>query len=97
MVAVPRLTGLPVPEAHDTALDGGLLAVEHAPFGPLADRRVTRQQPAPGGVPLHGSAVQVWTGPPPGNPGGGGAGVAPDGPGPAVPGPGRPARATDEE
>ncbi|MBC3192312.1 PASTA domain-containing protein [Pseudonocardia sp. C8] len=87
VVTVPPLTGLDVTQAHDTALDGGVLAVEHSSCGAEPERRVLRQEPRPGAVVPYGSAVDVWTGPPPddGN-GGGGGGVLPVHPGPVLSG-----------
>lgn len=86
IVTVPHLAGLDVPRAHDTALDGGVLAVEEGVAGHLPERRVTGQQPPGGETVPWGSTVQVWTSPPPdpGDPGGGGGdgGPAPVGPGP---------------
>ena len=83
-MTVPQLTGLGVAQAHDAALDGGVLAVEHGSCGGEQERWVLRQEPTAGAVVPFGSAVQVWTGPPPGDDdgGGGGGGVLPVHPGP---------------
>lgn len=88
VVSIPSLTGLDVPRAHDTALDGGVLAVEHGPPGEVPERRVTGQQPPAGEVVPRGSTVQMWTAPPPDDEdgGGGGGGVRPVGPGPVLSG-----------
>lgn len=88
---VPDLVGLPAAEAHDKALDAGLLAVPRnathtgAGRGPIAD-----QEPAAGGRLERGAEVRIWieggaarsaTDPgPDGGPdgsGGGGGGVSP--------------------
>ncbi|MBP2367874.1 PASTA domain-containing protein [Pseudonocardia parietis] len=89
VVTVPDLAGLDLPRAHDTALDGGLLAVEHETSDDAPQRRVVRQDPASGIVARYGSTVTVWAAPPPPDSGGGGgSGVAPVGPGPVLSGQG---------
>lgn len=89
VVTVPDLTGLDVLRAHDTALDGGLLAVEHDTSDDAPQRQVVRQDPASGTVARYGSSVTVWAAsPPPDSGGGGGSGVSPVGPGPVLSGQG---------
>ncbi|GAA1093956.1 MULTISPECIES: PASTA domain-containing protein [Pseudonocardia] len=88
VVVVPDLTGLDVAGAHDVALDGGVLAVEHRRPGEDPPQRcVLEQEPRAGAVVTFGSTVRMWTGPPPGDDGGGGGGgLRPVGPGPVVTG-----------
>ena len=89
VVTVPDLTGFDLPRAHDTALDGGLLAVEHDSSDGAPERRVVGQEPLPGAVARYGSSVTVWVeSPPPDSGGGGGSGVTPVGPGPVLSGQG---------
>jgi beta-lactam-binding protein with PASTA domain len=58
---VPRLTGIPVAEAHDRALDAGLLAVPENAWHTAAGRaHVGRQDPEPGTPVENGSVVRIW-------------------------------------
>ncbi|GAA4833132.1 hypothetical protein GCM10023201_21450 [Actinomycetospora corticicola] len=58
---VPELTGVPVSEAHDRALDAGLLAVPENAFHTAAGRaHVGRQDPEPGTSVETGSIVRIW-------------------------------------
>ena len=58
---VPELTGVPVQEAHDRALDAGLLAVPENAFHTGAGRaHVGRQDPEPGTSVETGSIVRIW-------------------------------------
>lgn len=58
---VPELTGVPVSEAHDRALDAGLLAVPENAFHTGAGRaHVGRQDPEPGTSLETGSIVRIW-------------------------------------
>lgn len=81
-VSVPVLVGLPLPVAHDVALDAGLLAVRDRE-DPGRDT-VTMQYPRPGHWLGRGEQVRIWTGPDEdpddddGGGGGGGGGVPPD-------------------
>lgn len=89
---MPELVGLSVEEAHDAALDAGLLAVNHSDSDPAAaagerasapPRRVYRQEPSTGVVVATGTRVGIW-GRRPDDPrsdddgGGGGGGGGPD-------------------
>lgn len=94
-VQVPVLVGLSVDEAHDAALDAGLLAVNHSESDPAATagqqassppRRVYRQEPPTATVMATGTRVGMWVRRPD-DPGsddddGGGPDLAPTGPGP---------------
>ncbi|MFP5070415.1 PASTA domain-containing protein [Pseudonocardia nantongensis] len=86
---VPELVGLSVEDAHDTALDAGLLAVEQDDADPDAGewgstggltpvRRVYRQEPSPGKAVATGARVGIWArrpdDPGPDDGGGGGGG-----------------------
>src|SRR4051812_9370682 len=87
---VPELVGLPASEAHDRALDAGVLAVGRNAVHTGAGRgHVNDQEPAPGEERERGSEVGIWiaggaarmpTGPDPddGPEGGGGGGVRPE-------------------
>ena len=90
-VRVPELVGLSVDEAHDAALDAGLLAVNHSESDPTATagertsappRRVYRQEPPTGAAVATGTRVRIWARRPddPGtdNDDGGGGGDGPD-------------------
>ena len=58
---VPELTGFPANEAHDLALDAGLLAVAENAFHTAAGRaHVGRQDPEPGTPVETGSIVRIW-------------------------------------
>jgi beta-lactam-binding protein with PASTA domain len=58
---VPRLTGVPAAEAHDLALDAGLLAVAENAWHTAAGRaHVGRQDPEPGTAVETGSVVRIW-------------------------------------
>jgi hypothetical protein len=83
---VPELVGLPAAEAHDRALDAGMLAVGRNAVHTGAGRaHMADQEPAPGEKLERGAEVGIWiaggaarpaTGPDPddGNEGGGGGG-----------------------
>lgn len=86
LARVPELVGLPAAEAHDRALDAGMLAVGRNAVHTGAGRaHVNDQEPAPGEKLERGAEVGIWiaggaarpaTGPDPddGNEGGGGGG-----------------------
>ena len=58
---VPQLTGFPAHEAHDLALDAGVLAVAENAFHTAAGRaHVGRQDPEPGTPVEPGSIVRIW-------------------------------------
>jgi hypothetical protein len=88
---VPELVGLPASEAHDRALDAGVLAVGRNAVHTGAGRgHVADQEPAPGEERERGAEVGIWiaggaartpTGPDPEDGpegGGGGGGVRPE-------------------
>src|SRR4051794_31871651 len=87
----PELVGLPASEAHDRALDAGVLAVGRNALHTGAGRgHVADQEPGPGEERERGSEVGIWiaggaartpTGPDPDDGpegGGGGGGVRPE-------------------
>jgi beta-lactam-binding protein with PASTA domain len=58
---VPQLTGVPANEAHDLALDAGVLAVAENAFHTAAGRaHVGRQEPEAGTAVEKGSIVRIW-------------------------------------
>jgi len=58
---VPELTGVPANEAHDLALDAGVLAVAENAFHTAAGRaHVGRQDPEAGTPVEKGSIVRIW-------------------------------------
>jgi beta-lactam-binding protein with PASTA domain len=58
---VPQLTGVPANEAHDLALDAGVLAVAENAFHTAAGRaHVGRQDPEAGTPVEKGSIVRIW-------------------------------------
>ena len=58
---VPELTGVPANEAHDRALDAGVLAVAENAWHTAAGRaHVGRQDPEPGTPVETGSIVRIW-------------------------------------
>jgi beta-lactam-binding protein with PASTA domain len=58
---VPQLTGVPANEAHDRALDAGVLAVAENAFHTGAGRaHVGRQEPEAGTPVEKGSIVRIW-------------------------------------
>ena len=60
-VHVPELAGLPAAEAHDRALDAGLLAVAENAWHTGAGRaHVDRQDPQPGTQLATGAIVRIW-------------------------------------
>lgn len=60
-VRVPELVGVPAIEAHDRALDAGLLAVaENATHTAAGRGRIDRQDPDPGVELEHGAIVRIW-------------------------------------
>lgn len=60
-VRVPQLTGVPANEAHDRALDAGILAVAENAFHTAAGRaHVGRQEPEAGTPVEKGSIVRIW-------------------------------------
>ncbi|MDL5160176.1 PASTA domain-containing protein [Actinomycetospora termitidis] len=63
MALVPELTSVPAAEAHDRALDAGLLAVAENAFHTAAGRAfIGRQEPEPGTEVQKGSIVRIWIG-----------------------------------
>lgn len=90
-IVVPELVGLPAAEAHDRALDAGMLAVPRNATHTGAGRgAVADQEPGAGAHLERGAAVGIWisggaarsSGDPgsddgPDGPGGGGGGVRP--------------------
>lgn len=95
---VPELVGLPAAEAHDRALDAGMLAVGRNAVHTGAGRgHVIDQEPAAGRERERGSEIGIWiaagSGSPAGgpgpddpqDPGGGGGGNVRPGPGPVHP------------
>ena len=62
-VRVPELVGVPAADAHDRALDAGVLAVaENAVHTGAGRGRIDRQDPGPGAEIEHGAMVRVWIG-----------------------------------
>ncbi|MDD7936037.1 PASTA domain-containing protein [Actinomycetospora straminea] len=60
---VPELVGVPAAEAHDRALDAGLLAVPENAWHTAAGRaHIARQDPEPGTAVSTGSIVRIWIG-----------------------------------
>ncbi|MDD7936669.1 PASTA domain-containing protein [Actinomycetospora straminea] len=91
MTTVPELVGLPAAEAHDRALDAGVMAVGRNAVHTGAGRgHVEDQEPAAGeqrergaevGIWIQGGAARTPTGPDPDDEdgsGGGGGGVRPE-------------------
>lgn len=63
MVLVPGLVGVPAADAHDRALDAGVLAVaENAAHTGAGRGRIERQDPGPGAEVEHGAIVRIWIG-----------------------------------
>ena len=62
-VRVPELVGVPAIDAHDRALDAGVLAVaENATHTAAGRGRISRQHPDPGAEVDHGAIVRIWIG-----------------------------------
>jgi beta-lactam-binding protein with PASTA domain len=62
-VRVPELVGVPASDAHDLALDAGVLAVAENAHHTAAGRgRIDRQDPEPGTEIEHGAIVRIWVG-----------------------------------
>ena len=62
-VRVPALVGVPAADAHDQALDAGLLAVaENAAHTAAGRGRIDRQDPDPGAEVERGAIVRIWIG-----------------------------------
>ncbi|WP_433781315.1 PASTA domain-containing protein [Actinomycetospora sp. CA-101289] len=60
-VRVPELVGVPAMDAHDRALDAGLLAVaENATHTAGGRSLIHRQDPDPGAEVEHGAIVRIW-------------------------------------
>ena len=60
-VRVPELVGVVAQEAHDLALDAGMLAVaENARHTGAGRARIDRQDPEPGAEVDHGTIVRIW-------------------------------------
>ena len=60
-VRVPELVGVPAIDAHDLALDAGLLAVaENATHTAAGRGRIERQEPDPGTELEPGAIVRIW-------------------------------------
>lgn len=60
-VHVPELVGVPAHEAHDRALDAGVLAVaENARHTGAGRGRIHRQDPDPGVEVETGAIVRIW-------------------------------------
>lgn len=58
---VPELVGMPAAEAHDRALDAGVLAVAENAWHTGAGRaRIDRQDPDPGTAVETGGIVRIW-------------------------------------
>lgn len=58
---VPQLTGVPANDAHDLALDAGLLAVPENAYHTAAGRaHIERQEPEAGTRVEKGSIVRIW-------------------------------------
>ena len=63
LVRVPRLVGVPAAEAHDRALDAGVLAVAENAWHTGAGRAtVGRQDPDAGAEVETGAIVRIWIG-----------------------------------
>lgn len=63
LVRVPELVGAPAADAHDRALDAGVLAVAANATHTGAGRgRIDRQDPEPGAEIAHGAIVRIWIG-----------------------------------
>jgi beta-lactam-binding protein with PASTA domain len=59
---VPALVGLALADAHDAALDAGVIAVDDHPGAPaVRTATVTRQRPRAGRHVAVGTRVQIWT------------------------------------
>lgn len=62
-VRVPELVGVPAADAHDRALDAGVLAVaENAAHTGAGRGRIERQDPEAGTEVEHGAIVRIWIG-----------------------------------
>ncbi|MHA6783526.1 PASTA domain-containing protein [Pseudonocardia saturnea] len=62
-VRVPELVGAAAADAHDRALDAGMLAVAANATHTAAGRgRIERQDPSPGTEVGHGTIVRIWIG-----------------------------------
>jgi beta-lactam-binding protein with PASTA domain len=62
-VRVPELVGVPATDAHDRALDAGVLAVaENATHTAAGRGLISRQHPDPGAEVDHGAIVRIWIG-----------------------------------
>jgi hypothetical protein len=60
-VRVPELVGVPATDAHDRALDAGVLAVaENATHTASGRALIHRQDPDPGAEVDHGAIVRIW-------------------------------------
>ena len=60
-VRVPELVGVPATDAHDRALDAGVLAVaENATHTASGRGLIHRQDPDPGAEVDHGAIVRIW-------------------------------------
>ncbi|HSK57712.1 MAG TPA: PASTA domain-containing protein [Actinomycetospora sp.] len=60
-VRVPELVGVPATDAHDRALDAGVLAVaENATHTAGGRGLIHRQDPDPGAEVEHGAIVRIW-------------------------------------
>ena len=60
-VRVPELVGAPAADAHDRALDAGVLAVaENATHTGAGRGRIDRQDPDPGTEIARGAIVRIW-------------------------------------
>jgi len=60
-VRVPELVGVPAQEAHDRALDAGVLAVpENARHTGAGRATIERQDPEPGVEVETGAIVRIW-------------------------------------
>lgn len=58
---VPELVGVPAAEAHDRALDAGVLAVAENAWHTAAGRaHIARQDPEPGTPVSTGAIVRIW-------------------------------------
>ncbi|GAA4882543.1 PASTA domain-containing protein [Actinomycetospora straminea] len=60
---VPELVGVPATDAHDRALDAGVLAVaENATHTAAGRGLICRQHPDPGAEVDRGAIVRIWIG-----------------------------------
>lgn len=60
-VRVPELVGVSATDAHDLALDAGVLAVaENATHTAAGRSLIHRQDPDPGAEVDHGAIVRIW-------------------------------------